>query len=372
MNYFKLKYNVIDSGIRFKFNAETLDLLNTIDYKFGFDGSEFGKVVYYRTYSRLKHDGSQETWIDTVVRVIEGIFTIRKWWYELHNLPWDEIRIQKIARNMAVSMIKMQWLPPGRGLWIMGTDYIYERGSLSLYNCSYIEIKDIVKDTAWLMYALMNGCGVGFGTNKLNLSLSKPCNTTTYVIPDSREGWVESVSLLIDSYIKGKDEPLFDYSQIRPYGSTIKGFGGTASGPEPLKILHERIKQYLEDYLNNRSDDTMLIANIENAIGCCVVAGNVRRCLPWYYSVKMDTGHWKKISNIKPGEKVSVFGKSYEVKNVFDNGKQEVYTIKTPLGHHTSTAEHRWMVYDHSDKKIKEVMTKDLMKGKYSFIKDKS
>lgn len=59
-----------------------------------------------------------------------------------------------------------------------------------------------------------------------------------FVIPDSREGWVASVRLLIESYTKNGAWHTFDYSVIRPEGSPIKGFGGTASGPAPLQQLH--------------------------------------------------------------------------------------------------------------------------------------
>ena len=62
-----------------------------------------------------------------------------------------------------------------------------------------------------------------------------------YVIPDTREGWVESVKLLIDSYFTGSAPVEFDYSNIRPAGAPIKGFGGIASGPEPLMELHKAL-----------------------------------------------------------------------------------------------------------------------------------
>ena len=42
-----------------------------------------------------------------------------------------------------------------------------------------------------------------------------------FPIPDSREGWVESVRLVLEAYFSGKPVPTFDYSQIRPAGSQI-------------------------------------------------------------------------------------------------------------------------------------------------------
>ena len=61
-------------------------------------------------------------------------------------------------------MFKMEWLPPGRGLWAMGSDYVYERGAMALYNCAYTDIGDDIGDSvSWAMDSLMNGVGVGFG-----------------------------------------------------------------------------------------------------------------------------------------------------------------------------------------------------------------
>ena len=62
-------------------------------------------------------------------------------------------------------MFKMEWLPPGRGLWMMGTQFAYERGSMALYNCSAIDTaNDLVLSAEWAMDCLMNGVGVGFST----------------------------------------------------------------------------------------------------------------------------------------------------------------------------------------------------------------
>jgi len=244
MNSTRLTSNIKDSGIRFEMSSKHREFLLQQKYKFGFPESRFGEIVYYRTYSRMKEDGSQENWHDTVIRVIDGLFTIRKWWFSLHNLPWKEELAQNRAVQMATNMLQMKWLPPGRGLWIMGTDYIYERGGMALYNCAFVEIEDLEKDCSWLMDALMCGCGVGFGISDKPQTLSKPSGQyqSTYTIPDSREGWVESIRHLIKSYldIERKIEWAFNYDEIRKYGEPIKGFGGTSSGPEPLRMLPSR------------------------------------------------------------------------------------------------------------------------------------
>ena len=38
----------------------------------------------------------------------------------------------------------------------------------------------------------------------------------------------------------------FDYSQVRPAGEPIKGFGGVSSGHEPLEEVHNSIRVVLE------------------------------------------------------------------------------------------------------------------------------
>jgi ribonucleoside-diphosphate reductase alpha chain len=245
--------------------------------RFGFGG--FGEATYYRTYSRLKQDGTQEHWVDTVIRVINGIMSIRKQHYLLNRLAWDEPLWQQFAYQLAQSMFDMKWLPPGRGLWVMGTDYVYERGGAALNNCGAVDTRDLADAADWAMDMLMCGVGVGFNTawcgNDTHIpDKSKP---TPFVIPDSREGWVASVRLLIESYTKGSPWLCFDYGSIRPAGSAIRGFGGTASGPKPLKELHTRIETYLDLFCAGHIDTTRCVADIFNAIGACVVAGNVRR-----------------------------------------------------------------------------------------------
>lgn len=66
-----------------------------------------------------------------------------------------------------------------------------------------------------------------------------------YVIPDTREGWVESVRLTLDSYFHHTAPYTFDTSLIRPAGRPIKGFGGVASGPGVLVDLIADIKKTL-------------------------------------------------------------------------------------------------------------------------------
>lgn len=245
----------------------------------------FGRIVYYRTYSRTMQDGGQEHWADTVIRVIEGIMSIRKDHYKKNNIHWDTDKWDTFAQNMAWSMFNMHWLPPGRGIWAMGSDMMYERGSMCLYNCAYSLLsKNWVDDLAWVMDSLMWGVGVGFQACTVDIpKVSTISKHRIYVIPDTREGWVESVRQLLEGLSVGT-LTLFNYDSIRPHGAPIKGFGGTASGPGPLRILHTQLIRGYQDYCIH-GDSVRFLTDCANQIGCCVVAGNVRR------SAEIALGH---------------------------------------------------------------------------------
>jgi ribonucleotide reductase alpha subunit len=212
---------------------------------FGFNG--LGELTYFRTYSRKKADGSNEQWHETIRRVVEGTYSIQKRHIIKSGLGWDEEKAYESAEEMYDRMFNMKFLPPGRGLWAMGSPLIEEKGLFSsLNNCAFVSTKDLNKDLAkpfmFMMDKSMLGVGVGFdveGAGKLGIL--EPIGTMKYVIPDTREGWVKSLELLLNAYFIGDSLPEFDYHLIREKGSEIKGFGGKSSGPEPLMKLHKEV-----------------------------------------------------------------------------------------------------------------------------------
>ncbi len=125
----------------------------------------------------------------------------------------------------------------------------------------------------------MLGVGVGFddkGADK-EFTIYEPQKGDEYVIPDTREGWVESTAALINAYLRPDSKaPVFDYKEIRPAGVPIKTFGGTAAGPEPLIKLHNHIIKMFKNRAGQKLTRTD-IADLGNLIGVCVVSGNVRR-----------------------------------------------------------------------------------------------
>jgi adenosylcobalamin-dependent ribonucleoside-triphosphate reductase len=264
---------------RFKLTQKFLAEYEGKQPNWGF--GDLSYFVYKRTYARIKDDGTQEEFFDTVKRVVEGCFQIQLDHCSKLGLPWDGMRAQKSAQKMFQKIWDFKFSPPGRGLWVMGTPIVDRIGSAALNNCAFISTKEIKKDFgfpfSWACDMLMLGVGVGFDTNGAeSIVVKKPTGTAvTYIIPDSREGWVESIKLLINSYSSGN--PItFDYSQIRVAGTPIKGFGGTSSGPEPLRNGHKEITELL-DSLHGEPVTSTAIVDIMNMIGKFVVAGNVRR-----------------------------------------------------------------------------------------------
>lgn len=254
----------------------------------GFNG--FGDVVFKRTYARkVDETGRKEEWFETCRRVIEGTFRIQKQHAHDMSLPFDEAQAKLDAEKMYDLLFNLKFTPPGRGLWMMGTEYLEQRDvKASLFNCAFVSTDAISKGReatfpyTFMMDLSMLGCGVGFDTKGTNVFIYQPGvlpvgRNRRFQIPDTREGWVESLRLLLESYfIEGKTVIRFDYSRIRPYGEEIKGFGGTASGPEPLRQMHHAIRKVLSNSVG-ANITVRTITDIMNLIGCCVIAGNVRR-----------------------------------------------------------------------------------------------
>jgi hypothetical protein len=285
------------------------------DFLADFQGKqpEFGPVGYFtykRTYARTKSDGTTEEFWETLKRVVEGTFNIQKIHCRAMSLPWDEPKAQKSAQDMFRRMWDFKFLPPGRGLWIMGTDLVYEKGGAPLNNCSFVSTADIDTDFAdpfcFLMDMSMLGVGVGGdtrGAGKAKVQVPR-LTDEPFVVEDSREGWVELVRTLLKSFSgKGAYPTRIDYTKVRPRGTPLKGFGGTASGAQPLVKLVENLTRLLMPkgvettfHVDVDASDRILsetvavsgsgepyritsthIVDLFNFIGCCVVAGGIRR-----------------------------------------------------------------------------------------------
>ena len=249
-----------------------------------------GYVTYKRTYARPvgppgpdgKPSRTEEYW-ETCRRVVEGCYTIQLNHCRHLKLPWNPQKAQRSAQEMFRLMWEFKFLPPGRGLWMMGTDYIYERGSAALNNCAFVSTEEIgfsfSEPFCFLMDMSMLGVGVAFDTKGAGkLTIHDPViSDETFRVEDSKEGWVEVVRRLLEAYAgRGKRPARIDYSGIRPAGSPIRTFGGVAPGPGPLMECVENIDKVLKPRIGKLISSTD-ITDLMNVIGKCVVSGGVRR-----------------------------------------------------------------------------------------------
>lgn len=285
--------------------------------RWGFDG--LGFIVNLRTYARKKPDGTLEQWYETVRRFTEGNFNLEaKRLQELGKLT-EARKKQLIAEmerfyHLAFNLVI---LPPGRGIWMSGTPYA-ERVGDAENNCWFVSMRPqpyregeepkVSFAPVFTFDQAMKGGGVGVSIRKDNVSqIPKVKNAVKlrficdnahrdynnelyplgvwsrmdqirpdFVVPDSREGWAEALGRVIDAHYEGKESLVIDVSDIRPRGTDIKGFGGVASGPAPLVEMLAKVNEILNRRVGDYVTPTEWGDVIQN-IGCCVVAGNVRR-----------------------------------------------------------------------------------------------
>lgn len=315
----------------FKLNPSFVESYRSKPSPFGLNG--FGELVYRRTYSRLKEDGTNEDWTDTVARVVTGVYRMQESHIRGLKKRWDSSKAQRSAQTMFDLIWNMKFLPPGRGLWAMGSEITEERGLYAaLNNCAMVSTDDLSfsleKPFCFLMDMSMLGVGVGFDTKgKGSITILNPdatfgkspsvdillekfddirehiypgssshvrtsdssklyreCYTVDYneddgffyQIPDTREGWVMALAFTLSSYFRDMPRVKFLYDHIRPAGLPIKGFGGVSSGPLPLKMMLDSVSAYLDKRIGEKITVEDIVT-IQNMIGVCVVAGNVRR-----------------------------------------------------------------------------------------------
>lgn len=255
------------------FSPEFIDSYRSKVAPWGFGG--LGEIVYLRTYSRrLESLGRNETWVETLERVINGALEI--------GVDYT----QEDAEKLFDHMFNLRCSFSGRALWQLGTPLVQKFNAASLNNCYFVNIES-VEDFEFLFDYLMLGGGVGFSVERSKIHelpkiksgvriTHERSNDAEIIVPDSRQGWRRLLHSVLKSYFEtGKS---FSYSTIliREFGAPLKTFGGTASGPGALidgvadicKVMENRVGKKL------RSIDVLDICNI---IGRIVVSGSSRR-----------------------------------------------------------------------------------------------
>ncbi len=310
------------------------------------DWGPLGHFTYKRTYARIiEKEGRKEEFWETIRRVVEGCYSIQKEHCMKLSLPWDTEKAQRSAQKMFEKIWNFKFCPPGRGLWMMGTDFIARHGSMALNNCGFASTEDInlkySKAFEFVMDALMLGVGVGFDTKGAGkIVIKKPQEGHfKFVISDSREGWVEALKLMLEAYFIGQQIPEYDFSEIRPAGTPIRGFGGIASGPEPLKEMLKDQQKILEKRIGEPITSVDIL-DIMNLIGKCVVAGNVRRCLPEGTLIHTKNGLIP-IEKLNPGTLIETTKGYYPILEVISQGQQNLIRINSQIGEFLCTKNHQ-------------------------------
>lgn len=247
------------------------------------------KVITRRTYNRpTSEDGTQfESWEETVARVIDHQAWLweRALGRELVDTEYAELY------ELEELMLDRKVLMSGRTLWLGGTSVAKTREA-SQFNCSFTEVETVydVVDVLWL---LLQGCGVGFkpvvgtlngfskpirnirvvrstrtekGGNEHNRETWDPATKVwTLSVGDSAEAWAKSVGKLLAGKYPA-DTLILDFSQLRPAGERLKGYGWISSGDEAISKAYLAIASIL----NGRADSLLTrmdILDIVNWLG---------------------------------------------------------------------------------------------------------
>lgn len=227
------------------------------------------EFVYYRTYSRWNDTlGRRETWEETVDRVVNFLKTHRG-----EKVP------AKVFRKIREKMLSFDVMPSMRLVWAAGS--AAEQENVTMYNCAFAAVDDPTVFSEAL-YILMCGTGFGFSVEakhveKLPVVPMRNVDAAVeyHVVADSKAGWADSVRHLVRALYEGKTVE-FDYSQVRPRGARLKTMGGRASGPEPLVVLHNFMKEIFNG-AQGRKLTPLEAHDLMNQIAEIVVVGGVRR-----------------------------------------------------------------------------------------------
>jgi adenosylcobalamin-dependent ribonucleoside-triphosphate reductase len=275
-----------------------------------------GEEVFKRTYARDLPEGRKETWVETVLRTVDG------------NLGLvDPKYIEQGEREKLIELLlSFGALPAGRHLSASGV-----KGRQFLFNCHGAGWD---KDEPWAHFTflfdeLMQGGGVGANYSNRYLDalpafvrnvevhvtcrpehpdyesfkhlLSLPVEYTQdaldfelpkdvgyFQLADSREGWIDGVEIPLRAAwgYSNFRKVVLDISDIREKGRVIKTGGGVSPGPLPLVIMLGRLHKLLANVAGKKLTSFMAM-ELDHRIAECVVAGGKRR------SSRMSVKSWR-------------------------------------------------------------------------------
>jgi len=232
------------------------------------------QVITRRTYNRPLEEGGFETWEQTVDRVVGHQY----WLWE--RAAGDTVDLTELE-ELRTLMLERKVLTSGRTLWLGGTSVAKKREA-SQFNCSFTNIETVMDcvDALWL---LLQGCGVGFrpvvgqltgyskritdfevirstrtdkGGVQENVETFKD-GVWTIKVGDSAEAWAKSIGKLVAHKFPA-DKLVLDFSEIRPAGERLAGYGWISSGDASLAKAYTAIHKLL----NRRSGSLLTRMNI--------------------------------------------------------------------------------------------------------------
>jgi ribonucleoside-diphosphate reductase alpha chain len=225
----------------------------------------YQQYIHKSRYARyLPTEERRETWEETVARYV--------------NYFANKFDIEDVYDEILTAIDNLEVMPSMRALMTAGP--ALDRDNMAGFNCSYIAI-DSPRSFDEMMYVLMCGTGVGYSVENQYVSklpeIAEAFHATDTVIhiPDSKVGWAKSYRELVSLLYSGQI-PEWDTSRVRPAGSSLKTFGGRASGPEPLVDLFKFTVRLFKGAAGRK------LTPIECHDLCCkiaqiVVVGGVRR-----------------------------------------------------------------------------------------------
>jgi ribonucleoside-triphosphate reductase len=263
-----------------------------------------------------------ESWLDTCKRVVDYSLS-------LYQGPATEEELKKESELMLDLLYNCIAFPAGRTLRIGGTAAADAHPEAN-FNCCFTSIEDL-EDFCDVFHLSMCSCGVGYSVlntyklptlntdfeiihngrfetikeqvaetgqikekekfiyNSLYPYTKQDKTETNYlgwignksryniIVGDSKLGWVEALR----SYLRilnnnfNPVEISFDYSYVRPEGTSLNTWGGYAAGPDGLVRMFNFITKTIK--LSNGKLRPIDVMDICDYIGAIVVVGGTRR-----------------------------------------------------------------------------------------------
>lgn len=234
----------------------------------------------YSDYFKWKEElGRYENWEEACEDIVDG----HRKKYSTYNNALEPY-LQSVVESMKDQVV----LASQRNLQYRYNEIM--KHNTKMFNCTstHIARNRVFQE---IFYLGLSGCGVGGGllipfVNNISRIQKRTNGTKTFVIPDSIEGWADSLGVLLSSYFVDEQpfpeyagyEVKFDYSQIREKGTYISG-GFKAPGHEGLKQSLEKIEQLLEKWIEKEGNKIrpILAFDIICHASDAVLSGGVRR-----------------------------------------------------------------------------------------------